>query len=285
MEEMKQNSMAQERRKAFQALDLSDDFLFGKVMTDPEVCRVTLEKILGVPIRKVTIPATEHVIDLLHDSKGIRLDVYVADEKGDVYNCEMQTSHNGELPRRSRYYHGCMDLDLINKGEAYESLTKAFVIFICTFDPFGQGRHIYTFRNVCEEIPHLLLGDDSYTIFLSTKGAADDVSDEMRAFLAYVENSSDAFVAGTDSDWVRQIHARVRKVKESRELEVEFMTLRMREMDKYKEGMADINRLYAYLLDHDMYDELKRSVSDKEYQWELLRTFSAEQQTATNAAR
>ena len=281
-----QDNEAPGKRKAFRELDLSDDFLFGKVMGDPEVCRLTLEGILGIPISRIGRPATEHVIDLLHDSRGVRLDVYVADENGDVYNCEMQTGHGRELPRRSRYYHGCMDLDLVMKGKRYDGLAKAFVIFICTFDPFGQGRHIYTFRNVCEEDGGLLLGDGAYTIFLNTKGTADDVGVEMREFLAYVEDSSDAFAATVESGWVKEVHRRVRQVKESKELEVEFVKSYLDYLESVDEGivigvergvelgMGDVNRLNGYLLDHGMMDELRRSVSDADYQRELLSTYN-----------
>ena len=272
----RQNGVETGGRWSFRTLNLSDDFLFSKVMGDPEVCRVTLEKILGIPIIKTTIPTTEHVIDMFHDSKGIRLDVYVADEKGDVYNVEMQTGAGGELPRRSRYYHSCIDLDLLGKGDRYKALTKAFVIFICTFDPFGQGRHVYSFRNVCDELPGLFLGDDSYTIFLSTKGTADDVSDEMKEFLAYVEDSSDAFAAGADSDWVRQVHDRVRKLKENRDLEAEYMKTYLTYQDKLDEGMEMIAQLHGYLLENDMLDELRRSIMDADYRRELLHQYQTD---------
>ena len=44
--------------KTIQELNLSDDFLFAKVMADSEICRRVLEKILKVPIRKVEAPTT-----------------------------------------------------------------------------------------------------------------------------------------------------------------------------------------------------------------------------------
>jgi len=262
----------------FQALKLYDDFLFSKVMGDPEICRITLEKILDIPIREVRVPTTEHVINLLHGSRGVRLDVYVADEEGNVYNCEMQAGRNvGQLPRRSRYYHGCIDLDLLMKGASYQELTKAFVIFICTADPFGQGRHIYTFRNVCDEVPGLLLGDESCTIFLNTKGTADDVSAEVKEFLRYVEDSTDAFADQAKSEWVRQVHRQVRKVKDNTNLEVEFMTLNMKLAEIHEEGREesahDINRLNSYLLKNNMHAELERSISNRDYQKELMEIY------------
>lgn len=48
----------------------------------------------------------------------------------------MQTTKYEELPKRSRYYQDIIDLNLIEKGEAYDILNTSYVIFICTFDFF-----------------------------------------------------------------------------------------------------------------------------------------------------
>ena len=52
----------------------------------------------------------------------------------------MQTTKKDNLPKRMRYYQGMIDLNILEKGESYKALKKSFVIFICTFDLFGQGR-------------------------------------------------------------------------------------------------------------------------------------------------
>ena len=63
--------------KTIQQLNLEDDFLFAKVMSDKEVCSKVLEKILSVSLREVSMPATQKTINMLYDGKGIRLDVYL----------------------------------------------------------------------------------------------------------------------------------------------------------------------------------------------------------------
>ena len=50
------------------------------------------------------MPENQKVIDLLLDSKGIRLDIYLKDEKDTVYNVEMQRGKHKNLPKRLRYY-------------------------------------------------------------------------------------------------------------------------------------------------------------------------------------
>ena len=93
-----------QREKTIQELDLEDDFLFAKVMSDPEVCRGVLEQILGIPIERVVSPEAQRTIDLLYEGKGIRLDVYVSDGEGTVYNVEMQRGRRRDIPKRARYY-------------------------------------------------------------------------------------------------------------------------------------------------------------------------------------
>ena len=99
----------------FQNLNLSDDFLFAKVMEDETVLRPVIEKILDIRIREMTIVQSQKMIDLEPDSKGIRLDIMADDEKGSRYNVEIQKKNEYNIGTRSRYYHSMMDL--LEKGK------------------------------------------------------------------------------------------------------------------------------------------------------------------------
>ncbi|MFI3202350.1 MAG: Rpn family recombination-promoting nuclease/putative transposase [Eubacteriales bacterium] len=83
-------------------------------------------------------PNIQKTIKPLYKGKGIRLDVYVADEEHTVYNIEMQTYDAKELPQRTRYYQGIMDMESLQQGSEYEKLNQSYIIFICTFDLFRQ---------------------------------------------------------------------------------------------------------------------------------------------------
>ncbi len=225
--------------KTIQELNLEDDFLFAKVMTDKEVCKKVLEKILNIKIQRVEIPQNQKTIDLLLESKGIRLDIYVHDEHGTIYNVEMQRGGYKNLAKRSRYYQGNIDLDLISKGEDYKKLKKSFVIFICTFDPFGRGRHIYTFSNRCIQDTSILLEDETYKVFLNTMGMINDVDEEMLEFLGYVQNSTDEYVQHVKSTLVKELHQKVISIKQDQRMEVEYMTLLERDREKFEEGREE----------------------------------------------
>ncbi len=106
------------------------------------------------------------------------MDVYVMDNREIVYDIEMQIRDTKELPKRSRYYQGMMDLQIIDKGEYYKKLNKSYIIFICLFDVYGKGRHRYTFENMCKEDKSISMGDDTAKIFLNAKGTMNDISTE-----------------------------------------------------------------------------------------------------------
>ena len=225
--------------KVLKELNLEDDFLFAKVMSDKEICKQLLENILEIEIEKVEMIEEQKTIDLLLESKGIRLDVYVKDGNNTIYNVEMQRGKHKNLPKRLRYYQGTIDLDLISKGEDYRKLAKSYIIFICTFDLFDKGLHKYTFQNVCLEDNSIILNDEAQKIILNTKGITKDLSEELLEFLEYVENSTEDTANFAKGNLVKNIHKRVREIKNDISVEVEFMTLLERDREKIEEGREE----------------------------------------------
>ena len=217
--------------------NLEDDFLFAKVMSDKEICKEFLEKLLDIEIEKIEMPENQKTIDLLLESKGIRLDIYVKDENNTVYNIEMQRGKHKNLPKRLRYYQGNIDLDLISKGDDYRKLSKSYIIFICTFDLFGAGRHRYTFETVCIEDNNIKLEDDTNKIILNTTGVIKDLSEELIDFLEYIEHSNAETAEKATGTLVKNIHKKVNEIKHDVSVEVEFMTLLERDREKLEEGM------------------------------------------------
>lgn len=166
--------------KAFEELQLKDDFMFSIIMRNPKFCKPFLERVLGIKISRIEYPKSQDTIDLSADAKSVRLDIYVEDDDNSVYNIEMQTTENGNLAKRTRYYQGMIDLGILEKGENYKNLKRSFIIFVCTFDLFGKGRHIYTFENCCIQDCAIRLGDDAVKIILNTKGIMNDITPEMK---------------------------------------------------------------------------------------------------------
>ncbi len=221
--------------KPWEELTIQDDYIFKRVMRHKRLCRKFLEKILRIRIRAIRYLENEKSMKAAYGSKGIRLDVYVADEKDTVYNIEMQVKRpEGDgLYKRTRYYQAMIDLDLLAAGADYDSLHPVIIIFICPFALFDGKRHLYTFRNFCAEDRTLELGDETTKLFLSTRGETDDVPPDVKAFLDYVDGipSEDAFV--------QEIETTIRKLKMMESERVSYMTLEMKMKEERKEGIKE----------------------------------------------
>ena len=63
-----------------------------------------------------------------------------------------------------------------------------------------------------------------------------DVDLEMQEFLSYVENTTDDFASRARSPLIKEIHKKVIEVKESKEMEVEYMTLLQRDRENLELG-------------------------------------------------
>ena len=234
MEEMTRS----EANKIWENLTIADNFIFQKVMRKKRLCKRLIEKILHIKIRKIMFPETEKGINVRRDSKSVRLDVYVEDDKGTLYDIEMQTTDYAdpaELPKRTRYYQAMMDMDVLNKGEFYTKLRKTYIILICTFDPFDRNLSQYTFRETCAEDATLEMGDETTKIFLNSKGKREGIDSDLAAFLDYIEGKA------PKGKFTETIADAVEVAKENKEMKVEYMTyymeLRRREERGMEKGM------------------------------------------------
>ena len=222
--------------KPWEDLDITDDFIFSRVMRNKKLCRTLLEMILKVKVGKIKFLTSHHAIRAEPNTKGIIMDVYLKD-KNKVINVEMQTSNKGDLPQRARYYQAAADIDTTPKGSEYKDLKQNYVVFICTFDPFHKGMPIYNFQNYCinydEPIP---LEDGTEKIFLNTAAETlRDLDHDLRLFYDYVRGkpAQTAFTKELDESI-----ARMKQEKEERNMYLTY-TSRMMECrrDGYEEGL------------------------------------------------
>ena len=182
-------------------------------------------------IDHVEYPELQKAIKEDFDAKGVRLDVYVNDGKGTVYDIEMQAATSKYLPRRTRYYQSMIDLQLVDKGQDYDTLNNSYIIFICISDLFGKGRYMYTFENVCKEDSEAILNDGAKKVFLNADGRNGAVSEELKAFLDYVAGKP------SEDTLVKKLKLAVEEAKKNREWRREYMTLLMRDRENRKIGM------------------------------------------------
>ena len=231
------------KKKEWKDLTIADNFIFGKVLeNDPVVCKQLLEIILDFKIDEISYPEREKAFETRHDSKGIRLDVFVKTPDGKkMYDIEIQTSNQDNLAKRMRYYQGLIDNDSLEKGNHYWQLGTSYIIFVCTFDYFKRGYHFYSFRERCDQDHDLLMGDETVKIFLNAKGKKNDVNKDLLDFLNYIngKKSENPLVVALDEE--------VQKVKRNKEWRNQFM--------RYEEHIAAEAHLRALEMAEEIAEE------------------------------
>ena len=230
------------RQKKLQDLTIKDNFMFGAVMTDPENCRLFLERALGFPISRVTVSKEKSIV--YHpEYKGIRLDVYAQDDHNTHYNVEMQMLKHPALGKRSRYYHSQIDMELLLSGMDYEELPDTYVIFICNFDPFHKKKYCYTFDSVCREDGAISSEEGRHTIFLSTCGEnEEDISEPLLKFLKFVKANLKESTEDFGDDYIQRLQDTIWQIKSEREMEERYMILEQMLKDERREGRNEVRR-------------------------------------------
>ena len=187
----------------FANLTIQSDFIFKKVMSRKRICKHLLEELLQIEIADINYLEAEKTLEPEYTSRGIRLDIIVADDKNTHYNLEMQVKNNKNpdtdtyvLPKRSRYYQALLDIDLLQKGQPYDLLPPTFIIFICVFDFFEQDNYVYTFYD-------------------------------------YVNNHI------VTTDFTKQIDDEISYLKLDTKVRREFMLMEARLLDERREGIAE----------------------------------------------
>ena len=131
-----------------------------------------------------------------------------------AYDMEVQQKNTKDLPKRTRYYNGMIDLNMLHPGEDYSQLKDAYVIMIMPFDLFGEGKYKYTFHMRCDEIPGLKLHDGATRIFLNTHGTDEEgVSEELIQMLRNLRRRTGENAAGSHSRKIEKLQNEWKKSK------------------------------------------------------------------------
>lgn len=106
-----------------------------------------------------------------------------------------------------------------------KQLKLGYIIFICSFDPFGKGRCQYVFEEYCKEAD-IPLGDETQKIFFNTNGTdTENVTPELLHLFEYLKQSTEEVAVRHQDEKILKIHERVKYLKRDRKLEAGYMTM------------------------------------------------------------
>lgn len=218
-------------KKKLAEMNLLDDFLFGSVVTYPEIgerfVRILLRTIFGREFKRLSVTAQKVFYGADTNRHGARLDVYLEPEKKEnseeecaaVYDIEPDQNDKDSdiraLPRRMRFYHGKLAARNLNAGADYDRLKDVVVIMIMPYDPFGLNRMVYTVKNRCVEVPEMAYEDGARTLFLYTGGTVGVPNEAVKQLLHYMEDTT---YENAVNEELREVHRMVETVKRDPEV-------------------------------------------------------------------
>lgn len=230
--------MQAKESKTLQELNLTDDFLFDVATEELENCKTIIELTTGLRLKSLKWKSGQKVIHNLPGKRGIRLDFIAEAEDGRIFDVEMQNRNEGNIPKRTRFYQALIDSPLLKSGErGFDKMNPLYIIIICNYDPYGERKYCYTFENQCREVPGLRLGDGVTKLLLSTKGEnEEEVPKELVDFLNYVTESNEKGLPDECDERLKRLHESIQEIKESADMEVEYMKMEERERIIRDEG-------------------------------------------------
>ena len=217
-------------------LPLHADFMFGQVMRSGEICKLFLEALLGVPIQRIEFLDRQKDFTDSYEYHGIRLDVYLKDEAGTVFNVEIQAERRDGLPKRVRYYQSGIDRGELPKGVNYVNLSDSYIIFVCNFDYFHIGKAVGERVSFLKDTD-VTYEDGSHVFFLNSRYTEPNASKPILEFLDLIRTNDVERVYETPL--AMEARKRMQEVRSDKELEVSYMTLAQKMLDERRMGYAE----------------------------------------------
>lgn len=230
---------------------LSDQYVFAKVMRmRPDLCKRIVERVLARSVAQMTLVQVEHESPSV-THRGVRFDVLLEGDN-EVIEVEMQSYNDAHLPKRLRFYHSHLDRLMLDKGETFDRLNPACVIFICLNDPFRAGHPMYTFKMACIEDPAVNFEDEATSIVVCAHNFKKEDDGELATLMRYIatesidsedrltlELSEAVNAAYADEEWVATML--------TLEQEIDYRS-RMAAQEAAQEEKESINKRYSALM-------------------------------------
>jgi len=265
---------AYEKKKIIASLTLMDD-LFMQVVLEEQACtEYILQTILDKTSLKLMEQRLQKRLPNLH-GRALVLDCLCTDEKGLLYNIEVQNSSAGAIPKRARYHAALMDTHTLKKGEKFSKLPESYVIFITDKDVLGEGEQLYQIERVIRKSGNLFK-DGSHILYFNTARQDDNALGKL------AKDFKEANPKEIQSEVLSHRVASLKEGNLDREGEKKMNVLLEKYRKKaveegmekgFEQGKNHLALLVGRLLEAGRMDDLKRVSYDEAYREKLLKEF------------
>lgn len=228
-----------------QNVPLSNTWMFSEVMNDSDIRKAILEEILPIRIKRLEYAYKQDITTSRYVSQGIQMDVYAADKHETLYNAGIQMVNEPNVERRIRYFQALIDSRMIECGVYYAVMPESYIIFICTFDHYGDGFPVYKRESY---IPRggQRYDDGTHVILLNTKYNKTDeqlcrvASPALLEFLDIVEAGSELDPRTFSTPLGKAVAERIIDIRYDKRKEDYFLSFERALRDARKEARREV---------------------------------------------
>lgn len=146
---------------------MDDDFMTAVFERNSKA----IERVLNVILHKEDLQALEVITQREYKNpvtggRSIKLDVYVKDLDGEIYDVEVQRTDEGADVHRARFHSSMLDTRMLKKNQKFKQIHDSYVIFITENDYFGNNLPLYSADRVIREL-NIPLEDGSHIIYVN----------------------------------------------------------------------------------------------------------------------
>lgn len=156
---------------------MDDDFMTVVFDGDNETTEFLLRILLNrddLHVKKVSTQKEKRNLF----GRSVRLDILAEDDKGKLYNIEVQRADEGASPKRVRFNQAMLDSHSLKKKDDFNKLPELYIIFITENDYYGLGQPFYKIKKSVEvlstESMYLPFDDGCNIIYVNGKYRGDD---------------------------------------------------------------------------------------------------------------
>jgi predicted transposase/invertase (TIGR01784 family) len=275
---------------------LTNDYMFHAVFQEsPASLKHLLSALLDIPFEEILSCELQNPIILGEhiDDKDCVLDIRLLLNGGRLINLEMQAGHFSTWPNRALFYL-CRLYCNIKKGENYSAIKPALHIGILTNPPFPEVQEFYS-EYLLTNTKNSHIFSSIFSLRVLDLSQINDVPEknqdtqlyfwarlftattweEIRMITEKNKNLTDA------ASYLRQLTEEEKIQLQCEARERYYMDMSSQRDDGMKEGIEigreqgrnTLTQLMQRLLDENRIDDLKRSLSDPEFQAMLLKEY------------
>lgn len=262
--------IAERERLVVQArqFNLLSNVFMSVALDDKAACQHILRILTGKKDLIVLEVRSQYRVSKITSHDAI-LDILAEDGSGRLFTVEIQRADTIDHARRIRFYGAMVDSGYLMKGKAYADLPDVYIIYISETDLWKGGCTSYPVEKYLGNIK-MPYDDGQYILYVNA--AINDGSETAKLMQYFKTADPDDMSQGDLSKRIHFLKCEEGGYEIMCEVSEKIFAEGRAEgkIEGEKIGEERINRLNTFLLHEKRFEDLERSICDKEFQKQLM---------------